>query len=341
MATKRTSRSVVRPRPAVPAGLRTRTLHAGTILYHGTGTSARFRIPSGPAWFTFSSATAAWWATEWDKGPKPRVLAFRVTSPVTLVDTGAREDRERLAERLGSDDSKFEMAWAVAASGLDGWYGEDEVMLIHPGSWLHPVEVIPLAGNKPAARSARKNPDDGYRGEHTAPSKESGSPLHDVTANGGYPEDFYSEQGARNYSLGDDRAPGIIRMVQRYRHHPGKPVGVYRAVPKPPPGIAELKAQQAHILRRGKLPPGVVTKLSPSAYYNLLHQQIGLMELRGEPKVERPKINPGDWVTLSRAYAVEHGRDNLGNRYRILSKTVRARDLYTDCDSILEWGWDP
>jgi hypothetical protein len=52
-------------------------------------------------------------------------------------------------------------------------------------------------------------------------------------------------------------------------------------------------------------------------------------------------INPGDWVTLSRKYAVEHGIASLNDSYSILTKTVRARDLFTSGDSIYEWGYDP
>lgn len=59
-----------------------------------------------------------------------------------------------------------------------------------------------------------------------------------------------------------------------------------------------------------------------------------------DPAIPR-RINPGDWVTLNRRYAVEHGRDNLRNEYRIVSKTVYARDLFTDGNSLQEWGYDP
>jgi hypothetical protein len=53
------------------------------------------------------------------------------------------------------------------------------------------------------------------------------------------------------------------------------------------------------------------------------------------------KINPGDWVTPSRAYAAQHGRSALNGSYRIISKTVKAGQLFTAGDSILEWGYDP
>lgn len=51
-------------------------------------------------------------------------------------------------------------------------------------------------------------------------------------------------------------------------------------------------------------------------------------------------INPGDWVTTVRDYAAEHGKSQF-DKYRILSKTVKARDIFTNGDSIFEWGYDP
>ena len=63
---------------------------------------------------------------------------------------------------------------------------------------------------------------------------------------------------------------------------------------------------------------------------------------RAVPKsVVKPKITPGDWVSLTRRYAAQHGRENLRNDFRIITKTVHARDLFTDGDSLDEWGYDP
>ena len=63
---------------------------------------------------------------------------------------------------------------------------------------------------------------------------------------------------------------------------------------------------------------------------------------RAVPKdVPAGSIKQGDWVTPSRSYAAEHGRANLNNEYKIQSKTVRANELFTDGNSILEWGYDP
>lgn len=53
------------------------------------------------------------------------------------------------------------------------------------------------------------------------------------------------------------------------------------------------------------------------------------------------KINPGDWVGITREYAVDHGDANLGGEYDILTMQVPARDIYTNGDSLDEWGWSP
>jgi hypothetical protein len=52
-------------------------------------------------------------------------------------------------------------------------------------------------------------------------------------------------------------------------------------------------------------------------------------------------IQPGEWVTPIRRYAVEHGQSALNGKYRIQQKTVYARDIYTAGDSWLEWGYHP
>lgn len=56
--------------------------------------------------------------------------------------------------------------------------------------------------------------------------------------------------------------------------------------------------------------------------------------------LKKPGIYSGDWVTISRAYAKEHGKSNLNGKYKIISKLVHPRDIYTDGNSIHEWGYD-
>lgn len=54
-------------------------------------------------------------------------------------------------------------------------------------------------------------------------------------------------------------------------------------------------------------------------------------------------INPGDWVAVSPTYANQHAESNLptGVTGKVLTSTVPASELYTNGDSINEWGWHP
>ena len=63
---------------------------------------------------------------------------------------------------------------------------------------------------------------------------------------------------------------------------------------------------------------------------------------RAVPKnVNAADINPGDWVTLSKDYAKTHGESVLDKNYKILSKNVKAKELWTNADSIQEFGYNP
>ena len=50
-------------------------------------------------------------------------------------------------------------------------------------------------------------------------------------------------------------------------------------------------------------------------------------------------INTGDWVTINKKYAKLHGDSNLDGKYKIISKVVYAKQLYSECNSIHEWGY--
>jgi len=51
-------------------------------------------------------------------------------------------------------------------------------------------------------------------------------------------------------------------------------------------------------------------------------------------------INQGDWVTITRSYAKDHGeREFPKGTWKILTKIVPAKDLWTNGDSIHEWGY--
>ena len=57
--------------------------------------------------------------------------------------------------------------------------------------------------------------------------------------------------------------------------------------------------------------------------------------------IKNPKINPGDWISTTKEYAKDHGESNLGGNYKIISQPVKARDIFTDGNSIHEFGYDP
>ncbi len=74
--------------------------------------------------------------------------------------------------------------------------------------------------------------------------------------------------------------------------------------------------------------------------------------MRGKPDYEitvyraAPKdaktINPGDWVTTVKSYADEHGfRQYDEGEYTVLSQKVKAKEIYTEGNSLFEWGYDP
>ncbi|MDA3978596.1 LPD38 domain-containing protein [Gallibacterium sp. AGMB14963] len=61
---------------------------------------------------------------------------------------------------------------------------------------------------------------------------------------------------------------------------------------------------------------------------------------RAYPKGTGGTITNGDWVTIVRDYAIEHGEGPLQGDYEIVSKKVKAKDVFTNADSLLEQGYD-
>jgi len=78
-----------------------------------------------------------------------------------------------------------------------------------------------------------------------------------------------------------------------------------------------------------------------------------LKRVRGKPDSEItvfraiPKDAPdvplssGDWVTVNRSYAAQHGEAALRGDYRVIQQKVRVRDLTTNADSFHEMGYYP
>ena len=182
-----------------------------------------------------------------------------------------------------------------------------------------------------------------YRGEHQAPMKEDGSPLYDLTLNGIYPEDVYSKDGFRYYGVDDTQDREAYSILLSAKGKPDKRVKIYRAVPLIETNaekISALEDAKKTFLRRGNV-PSKFSEISEKDFYDWACDEIERLE--GAPESEQPqiKINEGDWVTIVRQYAVDHGKRTLNGKYKILSKTVKASELFTNGDSWLEWGWSP
>ena len=132
--------------------------------------------------------------------------------------------------------------------------------------------------------------DTSYRMTHTAPNREFGATLDDLTGGGQmYPADIYSPKGYQYYGTGNLFDKKAFDIANRFKGKPDATVEIYRAVPE---GVSD-------------------------------------------------EINPGDWVTLTKDYAEEHGQGPLKGDYKIIKKKVKASDIYTNADSIHEWGYDP
>jgi hypothetical protein len=138
-----------------------------------------------------------------------------------------------------------------------------------------------------------------YVGLHKAPVKEGHAPAYDLSLEGIYPKDIYSDPNAsRYYGHGtseylDKKAVDFVRSI---KDKPDAKITIYRAVPN-------------------------------------------------DPKIT--KINEGDWVTPIKEYAEEHGLrfKSLTNKaktdFKILEKKVKASDIFTDGNSIYEFGYSP
>ncbi|MFZ9661402.1 MAG: hypothetical protein ACO29O_05935, partial [Chitinophagaceae bacterium] len=129
------------------------------------------------------------------------------------------------------------------------------------------------------------------------------SPMHDLT--GTYPHDFYGPNGFRYYAdMGNGYDRKSYSKSIRAKGKPDDKVAVFRAIPKT-----------------------VYSKI-----------------MKSTPEGEAPLnhlIKKGDWVTTSKEYAKEHGEANLNNDFKIVHKYVPAKHLYTNGDSIHEWGYYP
>jgi len=213
--------------------------------------------------------------------------------------------REVLAERIGGTPAKLQWAHrygdninlyagahSLPSMSLDeasDIIGRDRAQLIRDG--------IAAGSKNGELRVFDASEIENYRGQHQAPDRESGAPIHDVTANGVYPSDFYQGNALHYYGTGHEADGYAVNKILGLRGRPDAPVKIWRSIPW-----------------KGQRPRSALG----STY-----------------------LNPGDWVTISRQYAQDHGASALNDEYAMVAANVRAKDLFTSGDSFLEWGWSP
>lgn len=181
-----------------------------------------------------------------------------------------------------------------------------------------------------------------YRGQHEAPhsSDNYSSPIYDMT--NAFGEDIYTSNALRYFGTGDANDRLAINIIQLLRNRPNASLKIYRSIPKVltiSEKINELEKHKAFILKYGTLPKGVDNWQNSSQYYDFIYDELN--RLKNSPKVDEKlnQINDGDWVTTVKQYAIDHGKAHLGNKFKILSKTVKAKNVYGNGDSIFEFGY--
>lgn len=195
-----------------------------------------------------------------------------------------------------------------------------------------------------------------YRGDHSAPSPNGDDkPMYDVDEM--FP-DIYGNNAIRLFGIyGDNDDAQAINIIQSARNRPNYQVRIYRAVPNINSEI-DVKAKEISYLinyyhkyrffppnnkKSGDIEDEVWNNNPTFTYDEMMKGTIEkLYEMFNELQKQKQKsikINNGDWVTIVRNYAAEHGAANLNNNYKIITKTVSARDLYSEGNSIMEWGY--
>lgn len=213
---------------------------------------------------------------------------------------------------------------------------------------FEPTQIKSATGNRgtydPELADIRAQSDEDYRGQHRAPTADGGAPLHDLTGGGSvYPDDVYGPKAVQYYGTGNeemDRKSFSIAM--QFKGNPNAAVTIYRAVPHKATKqerIDLLETQMRKYQARGVVPDGAT--LRGSAWYNDAYDRLAELKALPDDASEKIAINPGDWVTINRDYAKEHGESALNGEYKIISKRVKAKQIYTAGDSIHEWGYDP
>ena len=302
-------------------------------VYHGTGKSfRRFNLDKttqGIIWFTSNKNNIL----SGDVGAESS--GYVLTCEVTIHKPAGWAEYDKYAlyelESMGYDG-----AILTESDGFDCFV-------------FDPKQVKILKSEK-VSNLVNENDDEDYRGSHTAPDKTSGAALHDLT--GVYPDDIYSDKAGRYYGdMGGDANDMVsVRLMQAYRNKPNAMVKIYRAVPdinKEVDDRIKYYNQLIAYVNQYRFPP-IKDRVASGEFselgYNKEKYIVKLSKDVSDLQAKKQKtigINSGDWVTLNRNYAIEHGKSSLRGKYKIVSKSVAAKTLYTDANSVHEFGYDP
>ena len=205
--------------------------------------------------------------------------------------------------------------------------------------------------------------DTSYRMDHSAPVKDDNAPLYDMTMNGIYDVDIYSDNAKRLYDTGADYEgysdQVVLNIIRTVRNKPNKLVKIYRSVPDinyeknkeikkytdilnfqfkhrffPPKNTIVDKIEEE--IRKEIEGKGV----SYDEFQKLVREKILTIEndLRNELE-DKIRINSGVWIALTEEYAKFHALSNIKGKYKILTKTVKASQIFTDGNSIQEYSY--
>lgn len=145
-----------------------------------------------------------------------------------------------------------------------------------------------------------------------------------VTPSGGKPSDFVDDRMAHQAPTNDGYNPPITRADDIYPADVYGPKGhVYYGSGT---GDAEDLASVNTLRRVRGNPDAPVT----------VYRTINALDNGTLPE---PSLRPGDWVTPSLSYAQGHARSD--RPFVIIEAEVPAGHLYTDANSLMEWGFDP
>ena len=187
-----------------------------------------------------------------------------------------------------------------------------------------------------------------YHGEHEAPDRESGSPMHDPT--GAFGDDIYKPEALRYFGNGNSFDVYSLNVIRSVKGRPNKMVTVYRSLPDINFELNKKRKyyyEMISYINKYGFPPMKDTGDARDIHRDLGYNKEATLDklfeiIRGlNLQLEKPlRINAGDWVTPALEYAREHGRNNL-HKFKIVQKTVPARTLFTDAGDLNEWGYDP